>query len=523
MIYTVTFNPALDYVVQVDGFTLGAVNRAVQEHMFYGGKGINVSAVLANLGYDSIALGFVAGFTGEELERGAKTLGFRSEFIHVKNGMTRINVKLNAQEETEINGRGPEIMPEDVDALFEKLDQLGCGDVLVLSGSIPSSIPDTVYEDMMERLEGRGIRVVVDATKDLLLNVLQYHPFLIKPNHHELGELFDVELRSEAQIIHYAGLLQERGAQNVLVSMAGDGAILLTEAGQVHRQKPPKGIVKNSVGAGDSMVAGFIAGYLKSGSYEEALKLGTAAGSASACSDGLAAGEAIRELYDRMGEDKMIRCCIFDLDGTLLNTLTALRITTNKMLGHFGYPEIGEEKIKRFVGDGYKRLVERALKDAGDTELVHYEEGLTVYMEMFAVHSMDEVKPYEGIVELLGVMKDRGIRLAVLSNKPHEQTVANIEEVFGAGYFDMVAGEQPGIPRKPDPAGVHRILEALGITPEQCLYFGDTDTDMKTGLGAGLTTVGVTWGFRDREELERFHPQYVVDLPEEVRKYVLLT
>lgn len=300
MIYTVTFNPALDYVVRVDHFTLGAVNRTVQEHIFYGGKGINVSAVLANLGYDNTALGFVAGFTGEEIERGAKTLGFKSDFIHVKKGMTRINVKLKAEDESEINGMGPEIMPEDVDALLEKLDCLQREDVLVLSGSIPSSISDTIYEKIMERLDGRGIRIVVDATKDLLLNVLQYHPFLIKPNNHELGEMFGVELHTDEEIIHYAKVLQERGAQNVLISMAGDGAILITEDGQVLKRKPPKGTVKNSVGAGDSMVAGFTAGYLKSGSYEEALKLGTAAGSASAFSDGLATREAIMELYGQI-------------------------------------------------------------------------------------------------------------------------------------------------------------------------------------------------------------------------------
>lgn len=300
MIYTVTFNPALDYVVRVDCLALGAVNRTVQEHIFYGGKGINVSAVLANLGYDNTALGFVAGFTGEEIERGARTLGFQSDFIHVKKGMTRINVKLKAEDETEINGMGPEIMPEDVDALFAKLGKLYKGDVLILSGSIPASISDRIYEEIMERLDGRGIKIVVDATKDLLLNVLQYHPFLIKPNNHELGEMFGAELHTDEEIIHYARLLQEKGAQNVLISMAGDGAILITEDGQVLKRKPPRGTVKNSVGAGDSMVAGFVAGYLRSGSYEEALKLGTASGSASAFSEGLATGEDIMELYDKI-------------------------------------------------------------------------------------------------------------------------------------------------------------------------------------------------------------------------------
>lgn len=300
MIYTVTFNPALDYVVQVDHFTLGDVNRTVQEHIFYGGKGINVSAVLANLGVASTALGFVAGFTGEEIERGAKTLGFQSDFIHVKKGMTRINVKLKAGEETEINGMGPEIMPEDVDQLFAKLNKLQQDDILILSGSIPASISDGIYEEIMKRLDGKGIRVIADATRDLLMNVLQYHPFLIKPNNHELGEMFDRVIATDGEIVHYARILQERGARNVLVSMAGDGAILVTEGGQVFKRKPPKGIVKNSVGAGDSMVAGFTAGYLKTGDYEEALKMGTAAGSASAFADGLATEAEIMELYQKI-------------------------------------------------------------------------------------------------------------------------------------------------------------------------------------------------------------------------------
>ncbi len=300
MIYTVTFNPALDYVVRVNHFTLGAVNRTCEEHIFYGGKGINVSAVLANLGMESTALGFVAGFTGDEIERGAKELGFASDFIHVARGMSRINVKLKAEEESEINGMGPEITAADVDALAEKLDRLGAGDVLVLSGSIPGSVSDTIYEDIMRRLAGRGIDVAVDATKDLLLNVLQYHPFLIKPNNHELGEIFGVKLQSEEEIIRYAKLLQERGAQNVLVSMAGDGAILAAADGSIRKRRPPAGRVKNSVGAGDSMVAGFLAGYLRSGSYEEALRLGTAAGSASAFSDGLATGEEILSLYNQI-------------------------------------------------------------------------------------------------------------------------------------------------------------------------------------------------------------------------------
>ena len=300
MIYTVTFNPALDYVVAVNHFTLGSVNRTVRENIFYGGKGINVSALLANLGYESTALGFVAGFTGEEIERGVMKLGFKSDFIRVEKGMSRINVKLKSDEESEINGMGPEITAEDVELLFGKLECLKEGDVLVLSGSIPAAIGSDIYQRIMERLSGRGIRMVVDAEKDLLLKVLKYHPFLIKPNNHELGQMFGLELKTEEEIITYAGKLKELGAVNVLVSMAGDGAILAAEDGSVHRLGVARGTVKNSVGAGDSMVAGFIAGYLEKGDYAYALKLGTACGGATAFSDGIGTKDEIMRLLNTL-------------------------------------------------------------------------------------------------------------------------------------------------------------------------------------------------------------------------------
>lgn len=303
MIYTVTFNPALDYVVKVDHFTLGAVNRASRENIYCGGKGLNVSTVLAALGYGSTALGFVAGFTGQEILQRVKELGFRSDFIQVEKGMSRINVKLKSQEETELNGIGPEITSEDIERLYDRLNGLKKGDVLVLSGSIPQSINDDIYERIMARLSGKGIRIVVDATKDLLINVLPYHPFLIKPNNHELGEMFQVTLNSTEEIIEYGRRLQEKGAMNVLVSMAGDGAVLITEEGNVYRMGVPEGTVKNSVGAGDSMVAGFLAGYLENGSYEHALRLGSAAGSASAFSEGLAGKEEIMKLYEELSKE----------------------------------------------------------------------------------------------------------------------------------------------------------------------------------------------------------------------------
>lgn len=299
MIYTVTFNPAVDYVVHTDSMTVGTVNRAKGENIFFGGKGINVSIVLKELGITSKALGFVAGFTGAAIEQGIAEKGIETDFVHLDNGFSRINVKIKSGSETELNGQGPAIDDKALGALFGKLDNLSDGDTIVLAGSIPDSMPADSYEKILEHLAGKKIRTVVDATKDLLMNVLKYRPFLIKPNNHELGEMFGVTLRTNDEIAEYAGRLKSMGARNVLVSMAGDGALLLDENGETHICGVCKGTVKNSVGAGDSMVAGFIAGSEK-GDYEYALKLGTAAGGATAFSDGLAEKALIDELLKQL-------------------------------------------------------------------------------------------------------------------------------------------------------------------------------------------------------------------------------
>lgn len=300
MIYTVTFNPAIDYVVRVEEFSLGQVNRSSREEIQFGGKGINVSVMLNHLGTDSCALGFLAGFTGKAIEDDLRRMGIRTDFIHLSQGMTRINVKLKAKEETEINGQGPGISQADFQKLLEQVALLQPGDTLVLAGSIPQSLPDDVYERIIQSLAGKDIQVVVDATRDLLCHVLKYRPFLIKPNHIELGEIFDRTLHTDEEIRECASLLQQRGARNVLVSMAGDGAILLDETSAFHKIAAPKGEVKNSVGAGDSMVAGFLTGYLQSRDYETALRTGAAAGSATAFSEGLAQRDEVQALLDRM-------------------------------------------------------------------------------------------------------------------------------------------------------------------------------------------------------------------------------
>ncbi len=300
MIYTVTFNPSLDYIVSVEDFKLGITNRTSSELMLPGGKGINVSTVLGNLGIENTALGFAAGFTGEEIIRQVEHMGIRSDFIMVPDGISRINLKLKSIDGTEINGSGPEISEAAVAELMEKLEVLGEEDVLVLAGSIPSSMPDDIYRRILKRLQGRGVTAVVDATKDLLLNVLEYRPFLVKPNNHELGEIFQVELWDRKSVVSYARKLQEMGAQNVLVSMAGEGAVLAAQNGTVYETPAPEGTLVNGVGAGDSMVAGFLAGWMEKQDFRHAFYMGVSAGSASAFSERLATREEIKHIYVQM-------------------------------------------------------------------------------------------------------------------------------------------------------------------------------------------------------------------------------
>ena len=300
MIYTVTFNPSLDYIVSMNGFEMGMTNRTTEEQIFPGGKGINVSIVLSNLGIKNTALGFTAGFTGDQIEKEIQKMGLLTDFIHVQNGISRINVKLKDYDGTEINGMGPDIDTSCVEQLYGKLEKLGEGDILVLAGSIPKCLPDSIYSDILERLQNRGVLFVVDATKDLLLNVLQYQPFLIKPNNHELGEIFGVDLNTRELVVPYAKKLQEKGAKNVLVSMAGEGAVLADEAGDVHMLAAPKGKLVNAVGAGDSMVAGFVAGWTEKKDYAYAFRMGISAGSASAFSEKLATKKEIEHIFESL-------------------------------------------------------------------------------------------------------------------------------------------------------------------------------------------------------------------------------
>ena len=299
MIYTVTFNPAIDYIVRLDKLNEGEINRVNYENILGGGKGINVSIVLSNLGQDTTALGFIAGFTGAEIERQLRTRNVKSDFVILSEGFTRINVKIKADVETEINGQGPYISEIEREELFKKLDKINKEDTLVLSGSVPKTLPSDMYQQVLSRLQGRNVRVVVDAERNLLTKVLQYKPWLIKPNKSELSDIFNVKLNNNEEVVEYAKKLQGLGAQNVLISMAGEGAILITDRGDTHFKPAPKGKLVNSIGAGDSMVAGFITGYNESdGDYLKALKMAIAAGSASAFSEDLATRDEVNFLLN---------------------------------------------------------------------------------------------------------------------------------------------------------------------------------------------------------------------------------
>ncbi|WP_305767282.1 1-phosphofructokinase [Candidatus Epulonipiscium viviparus] len=301
MINTITFNPSVDYMVDLSQLEIGEINRSSAEYILPGGKGINVSIILNRLGVTNKALGFVAGFTGDYIEQATFKEGVIADFIKLKEGFSRINVKItDATSETGVNGSGAAISSEDLLHLNQKIATLTADDILVLAGAIPASLPDATYRDMMEALQNSGTKIVVDATKDLLMNVLEYRPFLIKPNHIELAELFDETIKTKDDAIEYARKLRDLGARNVLVSMADEGAVLLTEDDEVFTHSGIAGKMVSSVGAGDSMVAGFIAGYVKEHSYEEAFKMGIAAGTATAFSDGLATKAEIDNIYRQL-------------------------------------------------------------------------------------------------------------------------------------------------------------------------------------------------------------------------------
>ena len=305
MIYTITFNPALDYITQVENFRIGEINRTKMETILPGGKGLNVSIVLKNLEIENTALGFIAGFTGEELIKKLEAKGVKTDFVKVENGFTRINIKISSEsrekvKETALNGIGPQITSKDIEELFDKLDKVTTEDVVVLSGSVPKNINKSIYKEICKKLKEKGITFVVDSTQELLMSVLEYKPFLIKPNKEELEETLNCKISTKEELINAAKELKKLGAQNILVSLGKDGALLLTKEDKVLVSKAPKGNIVNTVGSGDSMVAGFLAGYHKTKDYEYALKTGVAAGSASAFSIELATKKDVELLLKQL-------------------------------------------------------------------------------------------------------------------------------------------------------------------------------------------------------------------------------
>lgn len=300
MIYTITFNPAIDYVMKTGKFSFDNINRSESEEIYYGGKGINVSAVLTRLGVDNTALGFIAGFTGDELEKMLIKDGVKCDFNRLENGTTRINVKIKAEGEIDINANGPKIFEKDVSSLLKKLEKLKTGDFLVLSGSVPDTLNGNVYEKIAKTVSGKNVNLVVDCEGEMLLNTLKFKPFLIKPNHLELGEIFNSKIETVNDAERYAKLLVEKGAKNVLVSLAEKGAVLVDENERTHIIENVKGTLVNSVGCGDSMVAGFIAGYLQNNGFENALKLGVACANATAYSKGLCEKELVLKIFNKI-------------------------------------------------------------------------------------------------------------------------------------------------------------------------------------------------------------------------------
>lgn len=300
MIYTITFNPALDYVIETQNFNMGEINLSNKEHILPGGKGINVSIILKELGVDSTAFGFIAGFVGEEIERKVKKYGIKTDFIKIENDISRINVKITtSSEETAINGKGPFIDKKYIQLLYKKIENIKDGDILILSGSIPKGISKDIYQNICQKVEKKNVKIIVDATGELLLKTLKYHPFLIKPNQDELGEIFDVKISNQEEAIEYAKKLQQKGAQNVLISMGSMGAVLIDENGYSYKMKALNTAKRiNTVGAGDSMVAGFVAGYQLFHNYEKALKMGMAAGAATAHSMFLGTKDEIYDLFN---------------------------------------------------------------------------------------------------------------------------------------------------------------------------------------------------------------------------------
>ena len=521
MIYTVTLNPAIDYVVSVSPFAMGETNRTGEEHLYPGGKGINVSFVLKNLGIQSTALGFVAGFTGDEIVRMLKQYGVSNDFIRLNGGYSRINVKIKSVEGTEINGAGPVIPEEAVSKLLNRLEKLQAGDVLFLSGSIPSSIPSDIYCDMMRLLDHKGVRIVVDASGELLLNTLQHHPFLIKPNQRELEELFHVSLSKRSETIPYAKKLKEMGAENVLVSLAGEGAVLVAADGRVYEMAAPQGRFVNGVGAGDAMVAGFMAGWLEKRDYRHAFYMGIAAGSASAFSEHLAEKTKIDEIYRQILRTSIPKVILFDFDRTmayLYSDKSLLCKLAEKMITYYEkYLEVPIEE-KEAGRDGYfvwhhmHHLVEEQFPE--DTA-IKINAGAEKLVSEFELQIIMQKELIPGADKTIRALWNKGIVLGVVSSNATEVLEYALKKAGILECFSYVGGRlRPFHPEqlKPSPFPIREALKKLGINSAdrgEVWYVGDDKIDLEAAKAAEVVSVGVASGRYSMEVMQQAGAQLV--------------
>lgn len=505
MVYTVTLNPSIDYYVKIKQFQVGEINRSSDEELQPGGKGINVSLLLSRLGVETTALGFKAGFVGEQMEELLSREKVKTSFISCE-GNSRINVKIDGDPDTQINGEGPLITEAHLNKLYKKIEKIGPEDILVLAGSASKSLGTGVYKEIISHLKHEDTKLVVDAAGELLGEVLEEKPFLVKPNIEELSELFDVEIHNDEETLKYAKKLVDMGARNVIVSLGVNGALMITEEGETYRCRSPRGEIINAVGAGDSLVAGFLTSYTRYNNMKRAFYFALRCGSATACSRGIASAEEIRDKY---------KAVIFDLDGTILNTIEDLADAVNYTMERYNQPTFSVEQIQSFVGNGNVNLMKKAVPNGDENPLFgqQYDMFYKYYMEHLDVKS----RPYEGIIELLTNIKELGIPMAVVSNKIEDGVKKLVEEFF-PDLFTAALGDNMVRAKKPAKDSVNAALNILGseYNNTNTLYVGDSGVDSLTAECAGMDCILVSWGFRSKEELVNYTNMIIVDSPEEI-------
>jgi len=509
MVYTITLNPSLDYYIKIKDLQVGEINRTSGEEIFPGGKGINVSILLSRLGEKTTALGFKAGFTGEEIERLLKEEKVNCDFISCE-GSSRINIKVTGNKETQINGDGPVMKKEYLDKLYDKLQAVGKDDVLVLAGSAPRSLGRNVYKDIIEHLPHKETKVVVDAAGGLLEASLSAKPFLVKPNVEELRNLFGVNIRTDEEILEYASKLQDMGAKNVIVSLGPHGGVMLTEEGAVMTCQSPRGDIVNTTGAGDSLVAGFLYKYLESKDMKKSFYMALRCGSATACSSGIAKREAIIDKY---------KALVLDLDGTLLDTIEDLTAAVNYSLTQYNQPNLSVDEVRSIVGNGIRNLMIRSVP--GGEECETFEEEFALFLKYYLDHLYVYSTVYPGMMDVLKRCKELGIPVGIVSNK-EEGAVGQIVDHFFKDYIVSYAGDNMVRAKKPAKDSVYAALNQIDpeLKAEDVLYVGDSGVDSLTAECAGMDCLLVSWGFRPREELEQLTCMTIIDKAEEIMYFL---